>query len=375
MSRHPGEMAGLALAAVIVAFVVFGIVRLLRTRRRAELDRAALGDALAASEAVSAALSEEALFLSAVLSSVDSAIVLFDRLGRTRFVNERFDEVFGVRGAELIGRQRARFVELLSPSFRDAAPFQLVFDQEEEERLQMPRTTRHSGIAAPDEVELSLERPEHRVLLFSANPVMQGDRRVGLLAVFRDVTAQRAAEEARERLLSELAARATTDALTGLKNRRAASDALAAEIERARRYSRPLAVALFDLDHFKMINDEFGHETGDDVLRAFGRVLERTARSTDVVARWGGEEFLAIVHEADLDAACRFAERVRAGLADENPLADILEDRPAAVRPVTCSAGVTVLHPDDDADAFVRRADAALYEAKHEGRDRVRTHA
>jgi len=372
MSLTQAEMLGLTLAAALLSTATYWFGR--RTRRRSERDRLALGDALAASEAVSAALSEEALYLSAVLSSVDAVIVLFDRTGRVRFVNERFDDVLGVRGSDLIGRTRRQFIELLTPRFEDAGPFRSVSEADEDERSTL-HPTRHSGVPAEDEVELKTTEPDRRVLLFSENPVLQGDSRIGMLAVFRDVTGQRAAEEARERLLAELSARATTDALTGLKNRRAGADALASEVERARRYNRPLSIALFDLDHFKSVNDDFGHEAGDDVLRAFARVLERTARSTDVVARWGGEEFLAIVQEADLDAARVFAERVRAGLAEANPLAEILDDRPAAVRPVTCSAGVTSLHVDDDQDTLVRRSDAALYEAKHEGRDRVCTHA
>jgi len=372
MTFDAGEMAGLVLGAAIIVVALFGAFGLLRSRSKIKRDRDALGDALAASEAVSAALSEEALFLSAVLSAVDAAIVLFDRSGRVRFVNERFDYMFGVRDDVVVGRSREQFVDAIAQCFHDPQLFRSVASEDDEERTTGPRSTRHSGIVAPDEIEFILERPERRIVLFSLQPVLQGDRRIAVLAMFRDVTAQRAAEDARERLLGELAARATTDALTGLKNRRAAAEALAAEIERARRYERPLAIALFDLDLFKRINDDFGHEVGDNVLRAFARVLENSARTTDVVGRWGGEEFLVILHEADLDAAATFAERVRAGVAEASPLTEILEDRPAAVRPVTCSVGVTALQPGDDADAFVRRADAALYDAKRDGRDRVR---
>ena len=371
MSFHAGEIGGLILGAIIVLIALAAAIVLFRARSRIERDRLALGDALSASEAVSAALSEEALFLSAVLSSVDSVIVLMDRGGRVRFANERFRDVFGIRETDVIGRPREQFVEIVAELFRDPDQFRSIAHAADDDRQTGPRTTRHSGIPAPDEIELVLERPNARTLLFSAMPVTQGDRRIGVIAMFRDVTAQRAAEEARERLLVELAARATTDALTSLRNRRAGAEALAAEIERARRYTRPLAVAIFDLDLFKRINDDFGHEAGDNVLRAFARVLETSARSTDVVCRWGGEEFLAILQEADLEAAGKFAERVRALLAESNPLAEILEDRPAAVRPVTISAGITVLRAGDDADAIVRRADAALYVAKNEGRDRV----
>lgn len=370
----PGELAAIVSSSALLVVAISGVASLTRTRKRAAREKQALGDALAASEAVSAALSEEALFLSAVLSAVDSVIVLFDRGGRVRFVNERFEEVFGVRGADVVGRSRAQFVDAIADGFRSADAFRQVA-LASDDRISGGRSTRDSGIAAPDESELELASPRHRVLLFSTVPVVQVDRRIGVLGVFRDVTAQRAAEEARERLVAELAARATTDALTGLKNRRAANEALAAEIERARRYERDLAVVLFDLDEFKHINDDFGHEVGDKVLATFGDVMARTARSTDVVARWGGEEFLAILPETDLAAGAAFAERVRAALVDARPLATIFRDNAERARLVTASAGVAMLHESDDADAVVRRADEALYDAKREGRDRVKQRA
>lgn len=360
MSWTHGEIAGFASTVLLVIVIV--VLQLAQYRRRNKEEKQALGDALAASEAVSAALSEEALFLEAVLSAVDSVIVMFDRSDRVRFVNERFDVIFGVRGSDVVGRSRAHFIEIVGPCFEDRERFESVAATTEADRVTGPRSTRHSGIAAPDEEELSIIAPRPRMLLFSTTPVVRGDRRIGVLAVFRDVTAQRAAEEQRERLLAELAARATTDGLTGVRNRRAAAEALSAEIERARRYERSLAVVLFDVDHFKRVNDDLGHEAGDRVLRAFGDVLQKASRSTDIVARWGGEEFLAILPEADLDAGRAFAERVRGGLAEAKPLEN---------RPVTVSAGATVLTKEDDPDGLVRRADGAMYDAKHQGRDRV----
>lgn len=387
MPLGPGELAGIAAAVALLVLASSGVSGLLRARGRARSEREALGDALSASEAVNAALGEEALFLSAILAAVDAVIVLVDRSGRVRYVNERFEEIFGLRGTEVVGRTRAQLVEAIAGSFREPEAFRLAAAQNADDRASGARTTRASGIVAPDEAELALERPASRVLLFSQQPVVQGDVRIGVLAMFRDVSAQRAAETARARLLAELEARATTDALTGVANRRAGQDALAAEIERARRYERPLAVALFDLDHFKRVNDDFGHEAGDGVLRAFAEVLRTSARSTDVVARWGGEEFLVVLPEADLEAAKVFAERVRGGLRDAGSLATLVpslrharraEDARGGDRVVTCSVGVAALADvgasgasPENADALVRRADHALYRAKREGRDRV----
>ena len=375
MLLTPLELAGVAALAALVALLLMGVGRLfLRTRQRAKQaieHSESLGFALAASEAVSAALSEEALFLSAVLSGVDAVIIVSDRAGRVRFVNERFDEVFGVRAAEVIGRPRLHLREMLAPSFADPESFRARDAAIDERRSGEGRSTIPSFPV--DEGELVLSAPARRVLTWSARPVMQGSARIGVVVVFQDVTRQRESEQARTRLLAELAAQARTDALTGLANRRHAAETLAAEVGRGKRYGRPLAVVLFDLHHFKQINDDFGHQAGDAVLRAFGEVLRACARGTDVVARWGGEEFLAILHEADADAASAFADRVRTALATTTPLAPYVEAGGPPSRSVTVSAGVAALEAGitTDAEALVRRADAAMYAAKHSGRDRV----
>ena len=373
MHLTPIEQSGLVAMACLVVIAVSGIVGLVRARIVGKREREALGEALAASEAVSAALSEEALFLSAVLSGVESVIILADRDARIRFVNDRFDQTFGVRSADVIGRPRKALRAAIAPCFRDPNAFIDRDERADERRTSEPRATLSSGIFT-DEEEFVIERPARKVLLWSARPVVQGNARIGILVVFRDVTRQREAEEARERLLTELAAQARTDALTGLANRRHAGETLVAEIERARRYQRPLSIALFDLDRFKLVNDQFGHEAGDAVLRAFAEVLRASARGTDVVARWGGEEFLAVLHEADLDAACVFGERVRSAIAAASAL-DPFVTAAAKARPITVSVGVTTLGEGDDVEKLVRRADHALYRAKDAGRDRVEKEA
>jgi diguanylate cyclase (GGDEF)-like protein len=384
MSLTNFEWVGLAAICMLGVLAVLALVRSVRSlraqQRRALAERDDLGSALAASEAVSAALSEEALFLAAVLSGVDVAVILADRTGRIKFTNPRFEEIFGIRSADVVGRSRKHLRATIGPCFRDPPAFEASDAAIDEPRASdvngsrpsfLPGIGVHSVSDPMDEQEFVLAVPRRRVLLWSARPVIQGDRRVGSLVVFRDVTRQRDAEMARERLVEELAAQARTDALTGLANRRHASETLAREIERARRYNRPLGVVLFDLDHFKHVNDDYGHEAGDAVLRTFGDVLRATARGTDVVARWGGEEFLAILHEATLEATVAFAERVRTALAATSPLAPFAAGKQPPV--VTVSAGATTLSEADatDADALVRRADEALYDAKGSGRDRV----
>jgi len=157
-----------------------------------------------------------------------------------------------------------------------------------------------------------------------------------------------------------LARQALTDPLTGLANHRAFHARLTEEAHRARRHGRPLALILFDIDHFKQVNDVHGHQRGDDVLRAVARLLRDEARGGDIVARTGGEEFAWLLPESSVGHALRAAERARAVVA-----ASALPD----VAPVTLSAGVAALADARGASELVAQADAALYWAKAHGRD------
>jgi len=151
------------------------------------------------------------------------------------------------------------------------------------------------------------------------------------------------------------------DPLTRLYNRRFLFTQLAALASAARRHGRPLAVAMVDLDAFKAVNDRHGHDVGDRALVAAGDALARALRAEDVLGRLGGEEFLALLPDADEDAAARAAERLRAAVAGAGgPV------------PVTASVGWAVLQDSEDPDELVQRADTALYNAKAAGRDCVR---
>jgi diguanylate cyclase (GGDEF)-like protein len=153
------------------------------------------------------------------------------------------------------------------------------------------------------------------------------------------------------------------DALTGIANRRRLDEALDQEVKRAERYGSSLSAILADLDHFKQVNDGFGHLVGDTVLQGSARVLRENARTTDLVGRYGGEEFLLILPNTDLSAATAQAERLRRAL----------ESRPATFRaePVTASFGVASWMPGDGPQNLVAKADEALYLAKRKGRNRV----
>jgi diguanylate cyclase (GGDEF)-like protein len=163
------------------------------------------------------------------------------------------------------------------------------------------------------------------------------------------------------RWTEEQASEARIDALTGLANRRALEEILAAEISRAQRFEHQLAVVLLDLDRFKEINDSFGHAAGDVMLRTVSRLLTSLARQGDTVARWGGEEFVVVLPETDLDGAHRFAERLRR----------TIEAHPVEEMRTSASCGVATMLPDDSVEALLGAADQGLYQAKSNGRNRT----
>ena len=164
----------------------------------------------------------------------------------------------------------------------------------------------------------------------------------------------------------ELIKLATTDELTKLYNRRYFMQVLENEIARYTRYKLTLSVALLDVDHFKHINDEFGHDGGDYVLKELGELLQKTVRTTDTVCRYGGEEFAVIFPSTDLMGAERFGERLRIAV-DKN---FFYYDHMSI--PVTVSIGVAEAYPEvANNDMLLKLADKALYAAKKDGRNRV----
>ncbi len=165
---------------------------------------------------------------------------------------------------------------------------------------------------------------------------------------------------------AHLARLAACDTLTGLANRRRFFEQANEEIARAQRYGHALSLLMVDLDHFKSINDGYGHAAGDDVLRQLGRCLQDDLRQNDLAARIGGEEFVLLLPETPLLEACQFAERLRQRIAElpQPALRGLLR--------VTCSIGVASFNPADGCvDSLLERADAACYRAKAAGRNQV----
>ncbi len=174
-------------------------------------------------------------------------------------------------------------------------------------------------------------------------------------AVAHDITARKQLDQRRREELTEVGALARTDALTGLPNRRAWDEALAAAISRTSASGQTLTLGVIDLDEFKRFNDRYGHTSGDALLRQAAHTWRSTLRSTDVLARYGGEEFAVLLPGCGIAAATRLLEGLRA----------------ATPHPQTCSVGVAAWGIGEGPEDLVARADGALYEAKRRGRDRL----
>lgn len=159
---------------------------------------------------------------------------------------------------------------------------------------------------------------------------------------------------------------AFTDPLTGAQNRAAMNQALDREIKLARRQNNPLSIILLDADHFKKINDTYGHSHGDEVLKAIAKVSRETIRQSDVLYRYGGEEFLILLGQTDTDGAIHLADRIRENIAALDMINGTAAD-------ITASLGVTTLSEHDTHETLFNRADKALYQAKDAGRNRTVT--
>ncbi|AFK57140.1 diguanylate cyclase [Tistrella mobilis] len=182
-----------------------------------------------------------------------------------------------------------------------------------------------------------------------------------------EIAERRKVEQDREDLIQRLKRMAETDFLTGVMNRRSFFDIAGRELAAARRYVRALAVIVLDIDHFKRINDRYGHGTGDEILKGVAKRLADEMRAGGILARFGGEEFVILLQEADQDAALATAERLRTALADRSfGLID------GSCLTVTASLGLATADSETGSiDDLITRADAALYRAKDAGRNRV----
>jgi diguanylate cyclase (GGDEF)-like protein/PAS domain S-box-containing protein len=299
-------------------------------------ERKLAADALAESEEKVRAMSEAS----------QDGLVMVDDQGRVAFWNRAAEEMFGYAREEALGRLLHEMVALPAdlervrtgfPDFALGGGGPLVG------RLTEMTARRKDGSHFPVELSISAFR-------------LRG--RWWAVGTARDITDRKVAE-------ARLREMATTDSLTGILNRRRFLELAADELERARRYQRDTALIMFDVDHFKQVNDSQGHAAGDQVLRGLTATARETLRGADILGRIGGEEFAVLLPETDLPAASRAAERLRRAAESMELLTD---GGPFAV---TVSLGVVLLNPGETLEDLLKRADQALYRAKQGGRNRV----
>lgn len=218
------------------------------------------------------------------------------------------------------------------------------------------------GISVSFEFGSVQEKLTHNIIGIAIVAVLTSFLLFGMITVYV-LRLKRGLDEARRQL--QIMAR--MDILTGIWNRGHLLDRFAEEFQRAKRQGRPLGCLILDLDHFKFVNDRFGHPAGDRVLRQVGATLAAEVRKYDIVGRYGGEEFLIVVTETPLASLVDLAERIRTAVGKGIRI----QGTPDGI-PLTVSIGVAAMSASDpNIDAIIKRADDALYRAKKEGRNRV----
>jgi len=284
--------------------------------------------------------------LTRAVEASPSSVIITDTAGVIEYVNPRCAAVTGWGEGELIGQRTSIFQSGQTPP---------------ETYHELWRTITAGGEWRG---ELLNRRKDGELYWESCRiaPIFDADGEiVYFVAVKEDMTERKRMEEELRRL-------ATTDPLTGTANRRHFMDQAGHEIARSRRQGTPVTVAMFDIDHFKKVNDTYGHGVGDEALKAFAAALLECFREEDTVGRLGGEEFAVLMLNADLEHGALAAERLRRSVEA------IAVPTEQGVLRFTCSTGVAQLEPArEEIEAVLGRADEALYSAKSGGRNRVVT--
>lgn len=293
-----------------------------------------------------AALARETM--TRLVKAAPIGICVTDETGVFEQVNPHYCNLYGYDHQELVG---CHFTKLLPPDHREAKSrlHELFIQGRGDSQEEMQVLTRHG---------------EQKTVLADAVRITGDDGRPKKVSFVVDISHRIKLEQALRRSNEELQHLAITDGLTGLYNRRHIIGRLEEELRRTRRYQAPLSVFLFDLDHFKSINDTYGHAVGDKVLVKVSAMLRQELRGVDLIARYGGEEFLIVLPNVAHPATWAVAERLRLATRE-------LEFGVPGLR-VSLSGGVMQAMADETVERIIQRADMCLYSAKSAGRDQIR---
>jgi len=328
-------LAGVLNGLIVSAMVSFVFVQfLLKRQKRSE-----------------EALRNSARFLSTIFDSIRDPFSIVDREFKIVRVNEAYAALRNIRSKESLHGEKCYTALAGARTVCPDCIIEKTFATAHPCAKEKPREL-------PDGSEAWME--------IYTYPIFDDNGAVShVIEYVRDVTDRKKTEEEKKKLIEKLERLSRTDSLTGLLNKRALLDRLEYEVERSKRYNSDLALIICDLDHFKEINDTYGHSAGDKVLQIFADILLSSVRKPDIVGRFGGDEFMLIFPQTPAKGAHGFAERLRRNI-EEMSFADELPFR------LTISIGIAGYEgPADDFQSLMKRADTALYASKRSGRNRV----
>jgi len=282
-------------------------------------------------------------YFESLFTQLPEALAVFDYEGRITGANPEFSNLFGYSLEELIGEDISR---LVAP--RDRL----------EEAISIRKRVTSGETIRLETVRRRKDGNTFQVSMQSSPVIVEGNH-IGFYIIYRDVSNIKETEDRLRKL-------ATTDPLTGLFNRRHFRDLAEKEIHRAERYGRPLCLLMIDIDYFKTVNDTYGHDTGDQVLRHLAEIGLDTLRIPDVFGRIGGEEFAILLPDTDSKGGEKMAERLRKRIEDTPFLTQ------TGQIPFTISGGISAAPPHSKTvDQLLKEADEAMYRAKRTGRNRI----
>ena len=283
---------------------------------------------------------ENLLEFSKIIDQMDDSIFITDKSGVIAYTNKAFTQQTKYSKKEAYGRTP----RILSSGRQDKLFYTKLWNT-----IQSGKVFR----------AIVLNKTKYGVLYYeneTITPIKDKNKRViGFISSGKDVT-----DEVMKN--KELCRIAATDKLTGLYNRHKFEELFLLEVERSRRFELSLSMMLIDIDNFKSINDTYGHNKGDAVLKHLGNILQKNIRQLDILSRWGGEEFLILIPGSNLEHTQQLAEKLRLVISNEE--FDKLNN-------ITVSIGISTLKEDDTLIQIVERADNALYRAKQNGKNQV----
>lgn len=285
---------------------------------------------------------EEIDTLSRVVEQIDDSVIITDKLGKITYANQAFYDHSGYIKKEIVGN---------NPKVFKSGIHDTLFYKELWKTILNGDVFRATIINKKKNNDFYYENKTITPLKDDQNNI------IGFVSSGKDVTQETLLHQEIERI-------ASIDQLTGLYNRHKFEELFGIEAERSRRFSLPLSLILIDIDHFKQVNDIYGHDIGDDVLKRFADIIQENIRKIDIVARWGGEEFLLLCPGTDLKQIQKLAEKLR--LSVENISFP-------QIGHVTISLGVSTFEKDDTFRDIFKRVDQGLYSAKQHGRNQVGT--